>query len=378
MDYAIFAIMANRFKDQPVRSRSITVIMLALAIFLLMFITGYPDLIERYYSNGFYRAVCFVFHPILNLFPFSVGDIIYILIIGYLVYAVIKLIRLLISRQWRSAGIFSLGLIIGIQVFILCFYLFWGMNYYRPSAAKRFDLPDSGYTTADLKAVTSTLIDSANSCRAKLTATDLQQDNGTIYATAVKAVMVLSSGSDKFHTFKPAVKPSLLTGLMNFMGTSGYYNPFTTEAQMDYDLPVFIKPFVACHEMSHQMGFAPEDEANFGGFVAATQSNDRLLRYSAYYVGVQEFMFALRRQDSLARKELRKNISPAVLNDFKTDRVFWQSYEGKLGVLSSLFYDDFLKANNQPQGLNTYNQMVRLVMGWYRRKMIVLKLKKAQ
>ena len=158
---------------------------------------------------------------------------------------------------------------------------------------------------------------------------------------------------------------------MNYMGTSGYYNPFTTEAQIDYDLPVFIKPFVACHEMSHQMGFGPEDEANFGGFVAGTQSNDRLLRYSAYYVGVEEFMFALRRQDSLARKELRKNISPEVLNDFKTEREFWLSYESKLGALSSVFYDDFLKANNQPQGLNTYNQMVRLVMGWYKKKPLV-------
>jgi len=40
--------------------------------------------------------------------------------------------------------------------------------------------------------------------------------------------------------------------------------------------------------------------------------------------------------------------------------------------LSSLFYDDFLKVNNQPQGLNTYNQMVRLVMGWYKKNKIQL------
>lgn len=364
-------LMAKRLNKAPIRSRLITIAILTFAICLLMFIAGYPDFVERYYTHGFYRAVCFVFHPVLNLFPFSIGDIIYILVIGYLVYAAIKLIMLLIKKQWRTAGIFTLGLIIGIQVFSLCFYLLWGMNYYRPSAAERFDLPDSGYTTADLKSVTAMLIDSANNCRRRVTAADLQQSNKTIYATAVNAVLSLSVTSDNFYTFKPHIKPSLLTPLMNYMGTSGYYNPFTTEAQMDYDLPVFIKPFVACHEMSHQMGFGPEDEANFGGFIAGTQSKDRLLRYSAYYLGVQEFMFALRRQDSLARKELRKNISPEVLNDFKTERQFWLSYESKLGVLSSIFYDDFLKANNQPQGLNTYNQMVRLVMGWYKRKPLV-------
>ncbi|MBV8388413.1 MAG: DUF3810 family protein, partial [Mucilaginibacter sp.] len=180
--------MAKRLNKQPLRSRLIIIAILTLAICLLMFIAGYPDFVERYYSNGFYRAVCFIFHPVLSLFPFSVGDIIYFLIICYLIYAAIKLIRLLFRKQWRMAGIFTLGLIIGVQVFLLCFYLFWGMNYYRTSAAERFNLPDSGYTTADLKSVTSMLIDSANSCRRHVTTADLQQDNSTIYTTATNAV----------------------------------------------------------------------------------------------------------------------------------------------------------------------------------------------
>ena len=361
----IFAVMC---KQKPFRRRIIATAALLLVILLLMFIAGYPNFVERYYSNGFYRAVCFIFHPVLNLFPFSVGDLIYLFVIGYLIYAFIKLIRLLIKREWRNAGYFMLSIVIGVQVFIVCFYLLWGMNYYRPSVAERLNLPDSGYTAADLKSVTAMLIDSANNCRQKVTPADLKQDNKAIFGIAIMAVNSLSAGSSDFHTFKPSIKPSILTPLLNYMGTSGYYNPFTTEAQIDYEMPVFIKPFVACHEMSHQMGVGPEDEANFAGFLAGINSNDRLLRYSAYYVGVQEFMFALRRQDSLARKELRKNISPLVLNDFKTERDYWLGYESKLGALSSIFYDDFLKANNQPQGLNTYNQMVRLVMGWYRWK----------
>jgi hypothetical protein len=359
--------MANRLKKQPFKAKIITIAVLALMIVILMLMAGYPGFIERYYSQGFYRLICYTFHPVFNLFPFSVGDLFYLFVIAYLVYALIKLIRLLFRREWKPAGIFLLGITIRIQVFLLCFYLFWGMNYYRPSAAERFNLPDSGYTTADLKYVTTILIDSANSCRARVTAADLQQDNKTIYQTAIRAVTTLSEHSKGFYTYKPDIKPSLLSGLLNYMGTSGYYNPFTSETQMNYQMPIFLKPFVSCHEMSHQMGFGPEDEANFTGFMAGIQSHDRLLRYSAYYLGVQEFMFALRQQDSLARKELRRTISQPVLQDFKTERQYWLSYESKLGVLSSLFYDDFLKANNQPQGLDTYNQMVRLVMGWYKK-----------
>ncbi len=359
--------MADSFQKYPLRARVITVLVLALVLFELIFVSNYPYIIEQYYSNKFYRAFCILFHPAFNLVPFSVGDFFYILVVAYLVYAAARLVRLLIGREWWHAGNFVLGLVIACQVFILCFYLFWGMNYYRQPAAQRLKLNDSGSTATDLRRVTAMLIDSANKCRQRISDADLEQDNKTIYQTAVKAVMALSENYEGFHAYRPAIKPSTLTPLINYMGTSGYYNPYTGEAQMDYNLPVFLKPFVACHEMSHQMGFAPEDEANFAGYMAGVHSSDRLLRYSAYYLGVQEFMFTLWRQDSVARKTLIKRISPSVMNDFKIEREYWLSYQSKLGVLSSLFYDDFLKANNQPQGLDTYNQMVRLVMGWYRK-----------
>jgi hypothetical protein len=40
------------------------------------------------------------------------------------------------------------------------------------------------------------------------------------------------------------------------------------------------------------------------------------------------------------------------------------AYETQLSWISSIFYDNFLKANNQPRGLATYNRMVLLVMAW--------------
>jgi hypothetical protein len=361
--------MARQLSKQvlPLRRRVIAIISLALVWVLLMLFANHPYAVERYYSEGFYPVISHVFHLVFNIFPFSIGDLVYIIVVIYLIYAVIKLIRMLIKKQWKPAGLFSLGLIIGIQAAVIIFYLFWGMNYYRPSAAKRLGIADSTYTLVELKNVTAMLIDSANACRARVSAAELHQDNKTIYATAITAIKALSDTSKNFPAYHPEIKPSLLTPVINYMGTSGYYNPFTAESQINYDMPVYLRPFVACHELSHQMGYAPEDEANFIGFLAGTKSKDRLLRYSAYYLGVQEFMIALHQQDSVARKELRKRISPLVLNDYKTERAYWLFYQGKAEVITSFFYDSFLKANNQPQGLRTYNQMIWLVMGWYRR-----------
>jgi Protein of unknown function (DUF3810) len=345
----------------------IAIAALAVSILLLMLFAGHPVAVERYYSNGFYPVVCHILHPVLNLFPFSFGDVFYLAVIIYLIYALFRLVKLCFKKDFKQAGILLLGLIAGAESMVFIFYLFWGMNYFRVPAGQRLNLRDTSYSTADLKKVTTMLIDSANACRARITPADLEQNNGTIYKTAIEAVSKLSADSENFRTYHPNIKPSLLTPLLNYIGTSGYYDPFTGEAQLNYQMPVFTRPVIACHEMSHQMGYGAEDEADFSGFLAGIGSHDRLLRYSAYHLAVDEFMHALFYRDSLENKALKPRVSAAVHHDFVVEHAYWHSYQSKLDVISGIFYDRFLKVNNQPQGLETYNRMVLLVMAKYRK-----------
>jgi hypothetical protein len=354
--------------SKKLKVRAIAVVALAVALFLLMTLADYPTIVERYYSEGVYPVICKILHPVFNLFPFSFGDVVYIAVIGWLFYAAYQLIKLCFKGEFKQAGLFLLKIIIGIETALLIFYLFWGMNYFRVPAGERLHLADTGYSTADLVAVTTTLIDSANATRARLRPADLSQSNASIYKTAISAIKKLSADSADFRTYFPDIKPSLLTPLLNYMGTSGYYDPFTGEAQINYEMPIADRPFTACHELSHQMGYAFEDEANFAGYLAGIGSNDRLLRYSAYNLAVAEFMTDLYFRDSLANKKLKPLISPAVHNDYKLERAYWRSYESQINAISGIFYDHFLKANNQPQGLKTYNNMVLLVMAMYRGK----------
>jgi hypothetical protein len=359
--------MSEKRSKKILQVRVIAIGALAVTLFLLTLFAGHPKTVERYYSKGLYPLICRVLHPVFNLFPFSVGDILYIVIIGLLIYALVQLTRLAFKKEFKRAGFFLLRIIICAEAAMVVFYLFWGLNYFRPAAAELLHLRDSSYTTADLKAVTAMLIDSANASRSHVTPADLSQGNSAIYQTAVLAIRKLSNDSVNFRTYSPGIKPSLLTPLLNYIGTSGYYNPFTSESQMNYQMPIFERPVVACHEMSHQMGYGTEDEANFAGFIAGISSHDRLLHYSAYHLAVDEFMHALRYRDTTANNELKPRISTAVRNDFKAERIYWLHYQGEADILSSLFYDRFLKANNQPHGLGTYNRMVLLVMAHYRR-----------
>jgi hypothetical protein len=355
--------MPNKLKT--IHKRLLTVLILAVTLYLLGIFEEHPDAVEKYYSKGLYVFICRVFHPVINIIPFSIGDLLYIGVVGYLLFLLGKIIALLFKKQFRRIVNLALGLVIGVQAGILVFYVFWGLNYFRPSAAQRLNLQDTTFSVADMKSVTCIIIDSANAARSRIIARDTLQDNRAIYQTAVQAIHKISADSVTFRAYYPHIKPSLLTPLMNYLSTSGYYNPFTTEAQLNYEMPVFERSFVACHEMSHQIGYGPEDEANFAGFLAGIGSNDRLLRYSSYQTALDECMFALRQRDSLASNELKPYISKDVRADLRAERAYWARYRSKLGMLSSVFYDDYLKANNQPQGMRTYNQMVLLLMAWY-------------
>jgi len=335
-------------------------------LLLLLFIAGnYPDFVETYYTNLLYRFVSYVWHLLLGWLPLSLGDIFYTAIVVITILYIWKLVSNVIRKQYRQAGSGLLKLFIGLQLFVAAFYVLWGMNYFRPPAAKILALQDTAYTFNRLQTITHLLIDSTNANRALLSPTQEKQSNKVIYQNAVAAVKQLGQKHKALQSVYPAVKPAMFTPVINYMGTSGYFNPFSSEAQINYAMPVVNRPVTACHEMAHQMGFAREDEANFVGFLAAKDSPDRLLRYSAYYMAMQEFMHQVYRRDTVVYHQLKASISVPVKNDIKADRLYWEHYQNQTSYLFSLFYDRFLKINNQPEGLQTYNRMINLTMAYY-------------
>jgi len=66
------------------------------------------------------------------------------------------------------------------------------------------------------------------------------------------------------------VKATLFNLLADYVGFTGYFNPFTAEGQVRTDMPGLELPFVACHETAHMLGFASESEANLIGYLVAT------------------------------------------------------------------------------------------------------------
>src|SRR5687768_14965936 len=110
----------------------------------------------------------------------------------------------------------------------------------------------------------------------------------------------------------PSIKPSFYSYAGNYLGFSGYYNPFSGEAQVNTTIPAFSQPFVSCHEIGHQLGFAKEDEANFAGFLSARKSPNPAFRYSVYF---DMYGYALRdlfNRDSVSARQLHNQLDSQV------------------------------------------------------------------
>jgi Protein of unknown function (DUF3810) len=335
----------------------------ALAINLFSYQSGW---VEEYYSTGIYPLIGAGMRRIFGWLPFSLGDILYALVVGWLIFLLFRLFRNIFQQKMKGSPIVPLLIKItnGLLLIYIYFNLSWGMNYNRLGISHQLGLDIEEQHASKLVALTDRLIIKTNSY-AEVAGRNKIVPSGVVFSTSVKNYDKLSKDYP-FLVYQPrSVKRSLFGVLGNYMGYTGYYNPFTAEAQINDVVPGFLHPFVASHEIAHQLGYAKENEANFVGFLAARVSDDAAFKYSAYF---EMFLYAnseLFRRDSLLARQNIKKLAPEVQRDLAELRAYRIRYENPLDKLISIFYDRYLKMNQQPDGDRTYSKVVLWLLAYY-------------
>ena len=343
----------------------VTLMLLLVALGIRLFSLR-PDWVEDYYSTGIYPWVGAGMRRIFGWLPFSLGDILYSLVFIWLSFLIFRIIRGLVQQKLKVGPVVPvfIKLINGLLIIYIYFNLFWGLNYNRLGISYQLGLNVMEQPASKLMALTDRLIIKANSYAAAAGRnTTVPLEN--VLPASVKNYEKLSKAYS-FLEYQPrSVKRSLFGVLGNYMGYTGYYNPFTAEAQINDAVPGFLHSFVASHEIAHQLGYAKENEANFVGFLAARVSEDTAFRYSAYF---EMFLYAnseLFRSDSLAARKNIKRLAPEVQRDLAELRAYRIRYENPLDKLISIFYDRYLKMNQQPDGDRTYSKVVIWLLAYY-------------
>lgn len=341
-------------------------IFLPIQILLIRLIENQPSFVERYYSNGIYPYISSFFRVMLGWIPFSVGD----LLITFGIFAIIRSIVKLIKTRFKHLAHKTIHLIAVASVIYCCFYLFWGLNYYREPLAKNLKFHQKKYTTAQLEKTTKLIIKELNFYHKKITNNDTVRvvnpySEKEIYNKALLGYNNLAKDYPQLTYKHASVKSSLMSLLQTYNGTSGYLNPLTGEAQVNNKIPKTSYPTTTCHEMAHQIGFAAENEANFVGFLAANYNNDKYFKYASYRMAFGYCMREIKKRDPNKAKQLWATVNKGISKDFTNSYLFWKAYENPFEPLVKKGYDAYLKANKQSKGVASYNYVVDLLISYF-------------
>jgi hypothetical protein len=347
-------------------------ILLPIQVLFVQWFSNFSNFIEIYYSNGIYSYISQLLRILFGWLPFSFGD----LLIFTLLFLLVRSIVLLIKHKFKNFIPKIINFIASLSVIYFCFYLFWGLNYYRKPLSENLGYTSKKYTTEQLTATTHKIIEQLNFYQYKITKNDTLKVTNTykvdeMYDMSVKAYGNLAKDFPQLAYKHKSVKSSLMSLLQTYNGTSGYLNPLTGEAQVNDKIPKTGYPTTVCHEMAHQIGFAAENEANFIGFLAANYHQDAYFKYASYRMAFGYCISELRKRNPKEAKITWQKVNKGVIKDFRASSQFWQSYENPFEPIVKKGYSAYLKANNQKQGIASYNYVVDLLISYFETKSLI-------
>jgi hypothetical protein len=350
------------------RTALILSLLLPVQIIGLQILKHFPEFVEKYYSLGLYPVLSKVSRYLFGWVPFSVGDLFYLLIALFAIRWIYKNFHRLRFEPIRVL----LDITAAVSVVYLMFHILWGFNYYRVPLHKSLQLK-SDYNYEQLLSTTKRFIEKSNALHRELgypdsVKIDLPYTQKEMFKKSLDGYNNLEKEYSQLAYSPRSIKKSGWSLGLTYMGYSGYLNPFSGEAQVNNLIKTYKFPVVACHEEAHQIGYAAENEANFIAALATLHNDDPYIQYAGYIFTLRYLINEVARDNEDEYYELIKTINPGIIESYKEMRDFWDSYENPFETFSKIFWDNFLKANNQSRGIMSYDYMVALVVNYFEDK----------
>src|SRR5690606_28643282 len=301
-----------------------------ITLFLLLVLSylvspKFPLFITRHYNQKIYSGLDSILYLLTNAFPFSIGDIVYALIVCYVVY---KSFVLLKKKMLKEVTLFIIGFLV---LFFSFFQFFWELNNYKLSVAHQLEL-GKGYSKTELDSITNQLINVVNSQHLLVTNDTLQKVDFEKNLELFNNIAQLNYKNLPDHLKGILtdnkinnVKPSFYSYVQSYTGFSGYFNPLTHENQVNIEIPTIGMPVTVAHEMAHQLGIASEAEANFFGYITTVQSSDVKFKYVANLYALKYCLKEYRRENEETYQLLYNQLNSGVQQNILDSELFWQS-----------------------------------------------------
>lgn len=343
-----------------------------LAIFLILngisrLSTDFSD----WYAQHIYKFFVVTIGRFMSIFPFAFIEILILILALLVVIKIILFVYDIIKKNDKISNlvtgiVFQLITLIIILLVINTFTC--GINYYRRPFSYYSGLTIKERPVEELISASNYLVNDINEIADKL---KTNNDNNSysdvdINKKAQIAMETLGNDYKQLSGYYPQPKPLIASFVLSYQYTVGVYSSFTIEATYNDDVLDYEKPFTACHELSHLRGFMREDEANFIAYLGCLKSDSVFFRYSADMEALIYCTNAL--WDAGYEQEyyeIMNKLPDVAKRDIIKDTEFWSDYDTKIKDVADKVNDTYLKANDQKDGVLSYDRFVDLLLAYF-------------
>lgn len=347
-----------------------TVGIVSAAVIVLHMLTRHNKGLMVKISENFVRPYHQTMAELLNSLPFSMAELlIWAAGVSVLAFVIYGSVRIAIEKE-RLKRLYKT--VLPLAAFALLVYalfsVFWGTYYYADDFISRSGLKNERISVEQLKTVTRYFADMANEYSEKVT-----RDENGFYRPDREEILELSpelyeNAEEKFPCLQGEAlkaKPFRFSGILSYTDFTGFFFPFTGEANVNIDFPPNLFPSTVAHELAHQRGIAKEQEANFAAVLVSLEYGQTDYVYSAALLAYTHLGNALYKADYEAWKEISGKLGEYVLLDFAENRLYWEKFEGPAQSTMNKVYEGFLQSYDQKLGLKSYGACVDLLVNYY-------------
>lgn len=337
---------------------------------ILFYAKNNANHIETIYSRGIYPFISNILTCISNNFQFSLGELLLGILLIKLFVIICLSVILILKRQLRAALLMISYLVLCATIIFNYFDLAWLLNNYRLDVKNTMMLSNDSYDINDLEDTYTLLITRTNELRRTLTEDNEGLPSGMsvqdILQTSYEGYESLNKQYSFINDKSVQVKSLFTSPLQTISGYTGVYLFFIGEPAINTNAPIITLPHTAAHEIAHQKGFAQEGAANYIGFLACKYHDSKFIQYSGYLSALEYVGNALRQTDLERYIQFNALYDEKVINDLLYIDSFWNQarIESATEVVNGL-NDTYLKSYNQPDGLQSYDQFVDLLVADY-------------
>lgn len=353
--------------NQPIRH----FLLFAFTFIFIRVVAVYTDFADLVFPELNY-FVSKIISKISSIFPFSLGDVFYLILGILLVVFLVKFIIGIFKKNWLQIKKLTSVLLLGMTILMLIFHFFWGFNYYKKPINEYYNVEK--INTEELKRLAEFYLKKSIETR------NLVNENEagifTVSYNSSELNQYITQSASNLKKFKelrmhkvtnPNLKESLYSEGFSYMGVLGYYNPFTTEAQYNSKMPDTKLLFTKFHEVAHQWGFAAESEANFVGFLIGTQNENKAFNYVSNYKALRSLLNKIIWEDPIYVQIMLTAYSTKMQKDRAYEKLIQEKYLHTADDTFSMLNEAYLHLNNQ-DGLESYGRFVELLVGYHRKQ----------